>query len=186
MPAPTTEVDARRYLERMLQWNVAPTLSVAEVDDLYVLALITDEDGNEPDSYTPWKPSTAYGFNVLAVPTVRNGFFYRVVAPGTSAISEPLWPLAVGDSMADGSVGWITEGEAPYTAAFNLATAAAEGWEWKASKVAGSYDVKAGSVDAKRQQVFEMCKQQALYFRGLASPVGSSTGVGWINVTTAI
>lgn len=44
-----TTAEARALIEDETQWASAPALSVAEVDRLLARALITDENGYEPD-----------------------------------------------------------------------------------------------------------------------------------------
>lgn len=113
-----TAEDARARLERMLQWQEQPTLSVAEVDDLFEMAKVSDEDGNDPDSAS-WVPT------------------------------------------------------------FSLNPAAAEGWSWKAGKVASLFDADAGDAAAKRSQVFDMCmKKAAAYSANTGTTTGGSTNSG--------
>ena len=55
--------------------------------------------------------------------------------------------------------------------------AAAEGWRWKAAKVAGKYDFAIDNQDSRQSQAFEQCLAMAEYFDGLASG-GSELGGG--------
>jgi hypothetical protein len=48
---------------------------------------------------------------------------------------------------------------------WDLRLAAAEGWDRKAGKVAASFDASAGEADAKRSQMFAMCREQAASYR---------------------
>lgn len=109
-----TAADARARLERMLQWQEQPALSVAEVDDLFEMAKVPDEDGNDPDS-----------------------------------------------------VAWVPT--------FSLNPAAAEGWSWKAGKVASLFDADAGDAAAKRSQVFDMCMKKAAAYSA-STTTGSGSG----------
>lgn len=45
-------------LQRLVQSDVEPTLSSAELDDLLSLAAVVDEDGNQPDA-DDWTPTYA-------------------------------------------------------------------------------------------------------------------------------
>ena len=101
---------ARARLERMLQWNVAPALTTAEVDDLMLFA-------RRPDAL---------------------GYTY----------ADVLW-----------------------TPTWNLRAAAAEGWRWKAAKVAAQYDVAAGGgTSFTRSQQYKHCIEMA---RTFGSGIGS-------------
>lgn len=55
---------------------------------------------------TTWAITTAYQVGTRRVPTVANGYIYRVIVAGTSGASEPTWPTTVGASVTDGSVTW--------------------------------------------------------------------------------
>ncbi|HCB13648.1 MAG TPA: hypothetical protein DEP36_08810, partial [Gammaproteobacteria bacterium] len=66
--------------------------------------LYTDEDAMLAESV--WMASTAYAIDTAAEPVTRNGYRYRVTVPGTSGVSEPAWPVTVGNTVNDGSVTW--------------------------------------------------------------------------------
>src|SRR5690242_18315281 len=151
-----TAAQARLRLAHMLQPDVAPTLTTDEVDDLFRLAKRVDWAAVDPDDYADWTAGTAFSANAACVPTVRNGFLYTASA-GTSGATEPVWPTTVGATVHDGGVVWTNAGSAPWTPTYDLYLAAAEGWRWKATKVVAQFDVKAGSVDAKRSQVYDAC-----------------------------
>lgn len=51
-----TVTEAKARLERMLQWQEQPALTTEEVDDLFEMAKIADQDGNAPDS-SAWEPT---------------------------------------------------------------------------------------------------------------------------------
>jgi hypothetical protein len=66
----------------------------------------------------PWQPSTSYqvGQEILVLSTADSTFYINVVtAGGTSGLTEPTWPVAIGTSSTDGSVTWLNQG--PTTAA---------------------------------------------------------------------
>lgn len=168
----------RARLERMVQWQEAPALTAAEVDDLLAYARKFDVNGIEPDPYTEWAAGAAVSSGTRRTPTVRNGFVYQAVGSGTTGSTEPVWPTVIGQTVTSGSVTWRCEAAAPWIPTFDLRAAAAEGWQWKAGKVASQFDAQAGSASAKRSQVFEMCMANARAYRtsggiGLAV-VGSS------------
>lgn len=80
--------------------------------------------------------------------------------------------------LVPGATGYV----GTYTAA-SVLLATATGWDWKAAK-AVKFDVKAGSTEAKRSQVYEMCLRQAARFRAAAD--GWSSGIGSVRVVTAL
>lgn len=64
-----------------------------------------------------WQATTAYivikaGDQLIGSrvsPTVHNGFIAACTTAGTSAGSEPAWPLVVGNAITDGTVVWTME-----------------------------------------------------------------------------
>jgi len=52
-----------------------------------------------------WSSGT-YNIGSCRVPTSANGFFYQVIAGGTSGGSEPVWPTTLGATVVDGGVTW--------------------------------------------------------------------------------
>jgi lambda family phage minor tail protein L len=61
-------------------------------------------------AYAAWQASTAYSVgNIVKATTLvprRNGLVYRCSTAGTSASTEPAWPLGLGDLITDGTVTW--------------------------------------------------------------------------------
>lgn len=51
---------------------------------------------------------------------------------------------------------------------YNLATAAAEGWRWKAGRVAGNYSFGADGGNFSRSEVYQHCLQMASHYSSLA------------------
>lgn len=150
---------ARARLERMVQWNVAPLLTAAEIDDLLLLARVRDRDGNDP--YEVWIASIRYREGEIRIPTTDNGFFYTVTVAGVSGASEPMWPTTIDETVVDGTVTWENSGDYLWVLTYQLGIAAREGWLWKAAKVVAEYDVDLGSVDATRSQQYQHCIAQA-------------------------
>lgn len=185
MPGPTNDVDARRLLESMLQVDARPALTEQEVNDLFALAKIPDALGVAPDAYAVWSAQTAYLEGAYATPTIRNGFVYAVTTAGTSGATEPDWPTEEASTVTDGTVVWTRGDATTWTATYNLPMAAAEGWKWKAAKVVAQYDVKAGSVDAKRSQQYQHCLAMEAHFRSMSgSQLGAVSGAGWLDTVT--
>lgn len=151
---------ARARLQRMVQYDVAPVLTSAEIDDLMLLARRPDADGYVP--YDIWAASTIYTISQYRVPTVSNGHLYVVSTAGTSGASQPVWPTASGATVTDGTVVWTERGQYLYTPTFDLRAAAAEGWRWKAAKVAAEYNVSAGGgTSFQRSQKWQQCMAMA-------------------------
>lgn len=167
----------RARLERMVQWQAEPALTLAEVDDLLAYARQFDANGVEPDQYTEWTASAAVSSGTRRTPVRRNGYVYQVVTPGTTGASEPAWPTTLNATISDNGVVWRCQEVAAWDPTFDLRAAAAEGWEWKAAKVAARFDATAGTASAKRSQVFEMCMAKAKSYRSRGigvTVVGSS------------
>ena len=154
---------ARARLERMLQWNAAPALTTAEVDDLMLFARRPDASGYIASDV--WVASTAYPLSTIRVPTVGNGYAYYVTTPGTSGVTQPTWPTVSGSTVTDGTVVWSLAGSYQWTPTWNLRAAAAEGWRWKAAKVVAQYDVAAGGgTSFNRSQQYKHCIEMARTF----------------------
>lgn len=62
-------------------------------------------------SLTAWAASTAYSLNDPRRPlNVVNGHKYKATTAGTSGASQPVWPVASGATVADGTVVWTEDG----------------------------------------------------------------------------
>jgi len=68
------------------------------------------------DGAAAWAATTAYSLNAYRQPTVANTFYYKATTAGTSAASEPTWPVTVGATVVDGSVTWTCMGHIILTA----------------------------------------------------------------------
>ena len=61
--------------------------------------------------YSAWQASTPYEVGDKTEPSTYNGYYYEVVesnGTGTSGTTEPTWPTAAGELVADSSDGFIT------------------------------------------------------------------------------
>jgi hypothetical protein len=172
---------ARARLERMVQKDVAPTLSATEIDDLMLMARRNDADGYAP--YSTWAASTVYTVNAARVPSVNNGHYYTVTTAGTSGATEPTWPTASAGTVVDGTVTWTERGAYLWTGTWDLRAAAAEGWRWKAAKLVSEYDVAAGGgTNFLRDQKFKHCQAMIQLYGG--GSAGSGSGIGTIQLTS--
>lgn len=59
---------------------------------------------NSQDVFPVWSGSTVVILNDVYLPTVLNGHKYQVTTAGTTASSEPSWPIGAGATVASGSV----------------------------------------------------------------------------------
>ena len=86
-------------------------------------------------SYCGWLSSTPYVLNgpggspEVVIPTMRKAsdgqpHHYTVTQAGTSGLTEPPWPTASGDSIADGTVTWRESGTARPSTAYDYFTVA--------------------------------------------------------------
>ena len=150
-PAPVNEADARTLIERFTAWDQEPALTTEEVDDLLRLA-----HGDRL-----WEASTLYAVGDVRRDPGMTGAF-GVVLPGTSGASEPDWTA---DLISDGTVQWAYVGDLSW----DIYGAAGVGWDWKAAKVAGRYDLARAGQSWDRSQAFAHCTRMAAYYRGLGS-----------------
>jgi hypothetical protein len=56
-----------------------------------------------------WAATTAKIANALVFPTVANGFVYTCTTAGTTAGTQPTWPLIDGNVVVDGTVVWTAK-----------------------------------------------------------------------------
>jgi hypothetical protein len=69
---------------------------------------------------TTWQATHAYALYATCKPTVNNDLYYRCVYAGTSAGTEPVWPITPGKSILDGTVVWTAEQEILFTPGISL------------------------------------------------------------------
>lgn len=169
----TTEAQARLRLEAMLSTTEEPTLTAAEVNLLLDLAAAVDEYGNVPDQYRAWVPSAAYAAGDVVTPRTRNGHRYTVtVSDGLAGATEPTWPTTSGATVALDGVTYQESGPALWAQTWSLRAAAAEGWRWKAGKVASKYDFNSDVHGLKRDQLQKHCLEMVkLYERGQSGTI---------------
>lgn len=54
-----------------------------------------------------WQASTEYSLGAIVKPVASNGHWYICVAAGSTAASEPTWPLLSAGTATDGTVAWM-------------------------------------------------------------------------------
>ena len=158
MVSPADEAAARTLIERFTAWDQEPALTTEEVDDLVRLA----------SAEAPWAALTPYPMAAAVRDAAVSGRF-AVVLAGTSGDVEPDWSA---DLITDGTVQWAYVGDPTW----DVYGAAGVGWDWKAAKVAGRYDLARAGQSWDRSQAFAHCTRMAAYYRGLGS--GQLAGEG--------
>lgn len=66
-------------------------------------------------NFTTWAATTFYQVNSVVVPSPANGHYYLAIAAGTSAATQPTFPVTSGGQVTDGTVTWMEVGTSPYT-----------------------------------------------------------------------
>lgn len=152
--------EARTRLESMTAWDQAPTLTAGEITALLAASRRIDRSFRNPDDDTDWIASTAYALDDRRAPITRNGHVYIVTTAGTSGLTEPAWPLTAAGTIVDGGVTW-TENGLGWAPTYALNAAAAEGWRWKAGKVAGKFGFATDQQIFNREHMNKMCLAMA-------------------------
>ena len=173
------EDEALAELGDMVAAGVDPALTVAELRRLLRIAQVADAAGNPPDTYASWTGTTGWAIGRSVVPTLRNGYLYRVTAAGTSAPAEPAWPVAISATVVDGGVTWTCADLAPWVPAYDrmaLNLAAAEGWRRKAAKLTNnesfSADGASFSPEVRRSAMLEAADRYRRKYVGSPALVG--------------
>lgn len=175
-----TEDEARDQLRRMVASDTFPTIDGQELTDLLRLARrpdwrgILDVDVPLPDGatrtaaegqYAIWQPSHAYTAGQTVVPIRRNGHVYTVAIAGTSGTEPPLFPTS--GTVTDGTVTWTeTNTAVVWQPTYNLNSAAAEGWRWKAGRTADRISFGTQGDNYNAEQMHQHCVDMAKYYEG--------------------
>lgn len=158
-----TEAEARERLERMVASAAAPVLSVEEIDDLMEIA---------KGGLLRWRAGAEYGVGAIVHPTAAVDHAYQVTEGGLAGSVEPAWPLGAGEVV---TLNGVTYQEIGPPVAWDLYTAAAEGWLLKAGKAAGGFDFSADGQSYDRSQVHAQAmkmRSEYLTLAGMASRGG--------------
>lgn len=155
-----TEAEAIERLSKLVAAATAPTLTSDELADLLAIGALSDSAGSS-SAENEWAASTAYDVGDTVVPTSRTGKRYVVTVAGTSDAAEPSWPDS--GTVADGSVTWALDTSTPaaWSPTYDLATAAAEGWRYKAGAVSDRFRFSQEGEGYDRNQIFEHCLRMA-------------------------
>lgn len=159
-----SEAEARTRLERMVASATPPTLLPAEIDDLMVLARRPGPSGVDPDDEVEWVANMALAVGDYVVPPDRSGVRYLITASdGAAGAAEPAWP-ASGASVTTDGVTYQGTTDGAWTPTYDLYAAAAEGWRWKAGKIADAFDFSTDQQNFQRsQKVAQMMKMAEFY-----------------------
>lgn len=158
------EATATTRLQAMTAWDSEPTLTSGQVTTLVATARRADSSRRWYADDTSWAATTAYTLATRRAPLTRNGHLYEVSTAGTSGASEPAWPTTSAGTVIDGTVHW-TEVGGSWTPTYDLNAAAAEGWRWKAAKVAGEFDFNTDQQDFSRSQKHAACLAMAEHYQ---------------------
>lgn len=141
-----------------------PSLLVAEIDDLLALARRPGPSGVDPDEEVEWSPNMALAVGDYVVPSNRTGVRYLItVSDGTAGATEPTWP-APGASVALDGVTYEGVSTGAWSPTYDLYAAAAEGWRWKAGKIADAFDFSTDQQSFERSQKVAHCMKMAEYY----------------------
>ncbi len=156
------EATARTRIESMTAWDSEPTLTADQIDLLVAFARRSDPSFRWITDDATWAATTAYALSDRRAPVSRNGHIYTVTTAGTSGANEPLWPSS--GTVTDGTVVW-TEAGSSWTPTYDLNAAAAEGWRWKAARVAGEFTFGTDQQSFNRDDKHVHCMAMAEHYQ---------------------
>lgn len=159
-----SERQALRWLADAVQASLDPILTTDDLRCLLAVCRITDENGNLPDAFDRWTASTEYPVGERVVPSLRNGYVYRVSTPGTSGSSVPTWSTTIDASVTDGTVIWTVEDTAPWVPTYDavrINRAAGDGWRRKAAKLSESESFSADDGSFRPEERRSFCLEMA-------------------------
>lgn len=171
---------AQRRLRRMVAADSVPALDVEELADLLAIAKRPAPDGALPTNIEAdtdeWAPATYYAAQTVIRSQLTNGS-WRYWRAASGGVSHPTTKPGFPDLRAyrrtdyiirDLGLFWEDVGGL-WTPTWDLNRAAAEGWETKAAKVAGSVDVLLDGQQISRSQLQAQCLEQADRYRKRAN-----------------
>lgn len=110
----TTEIQTLTTSTGLCSFEVGTTEDkdvLVLADGVYVYVITnTNTVTVVPLTLSNWAASTAYTLGQRVKPTTANGFYYEVVVAGTSAGTQPTWPVYLGETKTDGGVTWVAKG----------------------------------------------------------------------------
>lgn len=133
---PIDDVKIRRDLDMLMESGLPFTINI--FSGKFFSSRATDYLNDTTDNImvdqfgTPmkitWEPSTAFPLNYVAMPTVENGYLYKVKVAGTSSATEPVWPTPTEavplPTVTDGTATWELNPSIQGDTFFSIAPAA--------------------------------------------------------------
>jgi hypothetical protein len=119
---------------------------------------------------TIWESGKAFDVGEVVLPTVRNGHRYRVVKAGTTAASEPSWPVnnpwylgqTITRQVNDGTVTFEDDG-ADYNNVYDVRGAAYACWNIKTAKAVTLFNTPGIGIEA----IYQHCKEMRSQFESV-------------------
>lgn len=169
------EATATARLETMVAWQSDPALTRAELAELVTIGQRPDRGGNLPTNVTTaptWTAATAYYAGDVIKTGTTQPRFWRCIVAGVSGATEPAWPdLRLSGptcvTLLDGYAQWEDVGGL-WRPTYDLAAAAAAGWEWKAAKCADRFQFTTDGQTFDRARVHAQCLEMADRYRNRA------------------
>lgn len=122
---------ALNKLMRLCEINSTPKLTVDELEEILESNQIV----------RTWQADTVFEYGQGVRPTIGVGYWFKVIKPGRTGMTEPSWRSSFSVEMAVGTK--ITDNEVVYQEmgvdlgnAYNVRAAAYEGWQTKCSRSA--------------------------------------------------
>lgn len=168
------EIEARERLERMVSVSSEPVLDSATITALLDAARRIDPYGNAPTNIAgvpTWTPATVYTIGDVVTADPAAGRWWRAVTSGTSAATQPSWPDLgtspgpYGARVNDGPVLLWEDAGTHWSPTWDLAAAAAEGWELKAGLVAHRFTFTTDGQMFQVGQLIDHCESRAKHYR---------------------
>lgn len=166
------ETTARARLRRMVAADTEPTLDTDAINDLLRQAARVDPAGNDPRARVTadvHAPATLYAAGDIVRQEADAERWWVCVVAGVTGSAAPTWPVLDGlpresTVITDGTVIWMDAGSR-WAPTWDLASAAAAGWEQKAAQVAHRFTFSADGQRFDRSQVHAMCLDMADRYR---------------------
>ena len=178
--------------------------NTSQAEQVTVLAVATQPPAGSnassatlPAGTTTWAPSTLYAPGSYVTPTAANtnGFYFYTATGGLSGATEPTWPNAIGQNIADGAVTWGTFGasfcfQATFTKAHDVGASVIAGnfpYWWSTARLSWIVVTAAAAKDPEtRRKVDDYMRRAA---RGVSqwaivSPTSQTAFAGTVGPTT--
>lgn len=175
-----TRAQALAALARMTAAAVAPVLDADTLGELLDASRRRDLNRAWYATDTVWAANETLAAGAVRVPTSPTGIAYVVTTAGTTGGAEPVaWPAA-GGTVVSGTVTFtastLTDERAlVWQPTYDLNSAAAEGWRYKAAQLATATDFSSDGQSFSKSQAFKAALDMAAKFAARAG-VGAFGG----------